>query len=198
VPDNEIVEVSIDKGMKSGQKITIYGKGEQAPGVQPGDLIIVVEEVRDPEERFVRDGKDLHYPHSLTLSEALTGYEFTITHMDGRVLVVRSQPGEIVKPGDVRVIEGEGMPQYKSPFDKGRLFVKLDIAFPTPQQLTPDVLKKIEVLLPPKPRLGALPEEAEDVRALPYDPMDSHENGHSMHDDDDEEQGGNQARCVHQ
>jgi len=198
VPDNEIVEVCIDKGMKSGQKITIYGKGEQAPGVQPGDLIIVVEEVRDPSEQFVRDGKDLHYRHELTLSEALTGYEFTITHMDGRVLVIRSQPGEIVKPGDIRVIENEGMPQYKSPFDKGRLYLKLDILFPTAAQLTPDVLKKIEALLPPKPRLGTLPEEHEDVHAIPFDPMDTHENGHHSTHDDDEEEHGNQARCVHQ
>jgi len=203
VAEKEIVEVSIDKGMKSGQKVTIYGKGEQLPGVQPGDLIVVLEEVREPEERFVRQGQDLIYPHKINLSEALTGYEFLITHLDGRVLVMRSQPDEIVKPGDIRVIENEGMPRYKQPFEKGRLFVKFEIVFPTPAQVG-KVRQELQNLLPPKPKLASIPADHEEVTAHNYDPMEQDQaNGRGRHphhddDDDDEEHGGQQARCVHQ
>jgi DnaJ family protein A protein 2 len=206
--EKEIVEVSIDKGMKSGQKVTIYGKGEQQPGVQPGDLIVILEEVRESDDKFQRQGQDLIYQHKVTLSEALTGYEFIITHLDGRTLVVRSQPQEIVKPGDIRVIDNEGMPRYKQPFEKGRLFIKFEVAFPAFNDIS-KVQKQLGALLPPKPRLPAtLPAEHEDVTLREFDPMD-HESanggrgrgggGHHMQDDDDDdEQGGQQARCVHQ
>lgn len=206
VAEKEIVEVSIDKGMKSGQRVTIYGKGEQQPGVQPGDLIVILEEVREPDDKFTRQGQDLIYPQQITLSEALTGYEFTITHLDGRTLVVRSQAQEIVKPGDIRVIANEGFPRYKQPFEKGNLFIKFEIVFPSFNEIT-KVRKELETLLPPKRKLPAeLPAEAEEVVANEYDPMEQ-EHSHNgrggrsayAHDeDDDDEQGGQQARCVHQ
>ena len=31
-------------GMKDGQKITFSGEGDQEPGLEPGDMIIVLEE----------------------------------------------------------------------------------------------------------------------------------------------------------
>lgn len=34
----------IDKGMQDGQKITFSGEGDQDPGVEPGDMIIVLDE----------------------------------------------------------------------------------------------------------------------------------------------------------
>jgi len=38
------LEVNVDKGMVDGQKITFSGEGDQEPGLEPGDIIIVLDE----------------------------------------------------------------------------------------------------------------------------------------------------------
>lgn len=44
VKEVKILEVHVDKGMKHGQKITFGGEGDQAPGVEPGDIVLVLQE----------------------------------------------------------------------------------------------------------------------------------------------------------
>ena len=48
---------------------------------------------------FKRKGGDLFYEHKLTLSEALCGFQYVLTHLDGRQLLIKTNPGEVVKPG---------------------------------------------------------------------------------------------------
>ena len=36
--------MSVDKGMEDGQKVTFSGEGDQEPGLEPGDIIIVLDE----------------------------------------------------------------------------------------------------------------------------------------------------------
>ena len=42
--ERKILEVSVDKGMEDGQKVTFSGEGDQEPGLEPGDIIIVLDE----------------------------------------------------------------------------------------------------------------------------------------------------------
>jgi len=51
-------------------------------------------------------------------------------------------------PGDVKIIQGEGMPTYKNPFEKGNLFITFAIDFPPPNWLNKDqlaALKKVRL-----------------------------------------------------
>lgn len=48
VRERKILEVHIDKGMLDNQKITFSGEGDQEPGLEPGDIIIVLEEKEHP------------------------------------------------------------------------------------------------------------------------------------------------------
>ncbi len=43
VKEVKILEVHVDKGMKHGQKITFGGEADQAPGVEPGDIVLVLQ-----------------------------------------------------------------------------------------------------------------------------------------------------------
>lgn len=82
-------------------------------------------------ESFERSGNDLLTNVKITLSEALLGFSrILITHLDGRGIKVTSPPGKIIKPGDAIVVRGEGMPIYKTPDEKGNLYVILDIDMP--------------------------------------------------------------------
>lgn len=44
---------------------------------------------------FRRKGADLVIEKSLTLTESLCGFDFSITHMDKRTLRVKSNPGQV-------------------------------------------------------------------------------------------------------
>ena len=77
-------------------------------------------------------GADLVFEKTLTLAEARCGFEFMLTHLDGRELLVTSDEGEIVKPGSFKVIDDEdGMPKLRCA-DKGRLIVHFDVELPEP------------------------------------------------------------------
>lgn len=105
-------------------------------------------------QEFRRDGSDLHISHRIGLVEALCGFQFMLTHLDGRHLVIKNPPGKVIEPGEsnfkemwvdfsvkcgddavvlsgsIRVVRGEGMPQYRNPFEKGDLFIKFEVQFP--------------------------------------------------------------------
>jgi DnaJ-class molecular chaperone len=109
-----------------------------------GDVILVLQQ--NEHEMFVREGNDLLMEHDIFLVEALCGFEVGIEHLDGRVLRIKTQPGEITKPGnecnafiveyvnhfvgDVKYIPDEGMPYPKNPMQKGKLLIKFNIIFP--------------------------------------------------------------------
>jgi len=146
VAENKILEVFIDKGMQHNQKITFVGEADQAPDIIPGDIVLVLQQ--KPHEVFKRDRDDLICEKTIKLAESLCGFQFVLTHLDGRKILVRSNPGEVTKPGDVKCIEKEGMPHYKSPFEKGRLLIKFNIEFPESGVLNPDHFKLLRNLLP--------------------------------------------------
>jgi len=196
VEKKELIEVNIDKGMKDGEKIIFYEMGEQSPGSLPGDLIVIINEEKG--SGFVRRGNDLIYEKELSLSEALTGYEFLITHLDGRVLIVRSGPSEIIKPADFRSIEGEGMPVHKAPYEKGKLLIKFDVKFPRPEEISLQNRKSLEKLLPPKPKLPKnLPADSEEVSTREFQAMDFEHTDHQDDDDESSHRGGS-TQCVQQ
>ena len=38
---------------------------------------------------------------------------------------IPKQLGEVIKTGDLKMVRGEGMPQYRNPFEKGRLIIQV-------------------------------------------------------------------------
>jgi DnaJ homolog subfamily A member 2 len=80
---------------------------------------------------FQRSGNDLLTTINITLSEALFGFSrILLIHLDGRGIHVNSPSGKIIRPGDSIVIRGEGMPVYKSPDQKGDLYVVFKVNMP--------------------------------------------------------------------
>lgn len=54
--------------------------------------------------------------------------------------------GNVIKHGEVKCVLGEGMPQYKNPFEKGRLIIQFLVNFPT--TLPREVIPALEECLP--------------------------------------------------
>lgn len=205
--ETQILEVEILKGMKNGEKIYFHGEADEFPGVLPGDIVIILQEKNEKHPEFSRKDSDLIYKKTITLAEALTGFKFALTHLDGRVLVVSSQEGDVLKPGEYKVISEEGMPIYKKPLEKGRLILVFDIKFPTTDQLSGDAIQKLREILPRIPELEIpTPSEGQGVKdVVAFDYVESRDGkkngkGNDAYNSDEEEeqgQGAQGGRCTH-
>jgi DnaJ family protein A protein 2 len=127
LPEKKFLDVHIDKGMQGGQTIVFAGESDQSPTAETGDVTIVIEE--RAHDRFKRQGNDLITEFEVDLLAALAGGQFGIRHLDDRALVVKLEPGEVVKHGDLKVIHGQGMPSRRH-HEPGDMYVRIHVKFP--------------------------------------------------------------------
>ncbi|XP_064091528.1 dnaJ homolog subfamily A member 1-like [Macrobrachium nipponense] len=183
VKDRKILEVHVDKGMEDGQKIVFSGEGDQEPGLDPGDIIIVLDEKEH--ETFRRVNSDLTMQMHITLVEALCGFQKPIKTLDDRTIVISAIPGEVIKNSDVKCVMGEGMPTYKNPFEKGRLLIQFMVDFPA--HINSERIAKLEKILPVRPEI-IIPDDSEECNLVEIERSQrNRRHNHSMYDDDDDE-----------
>lgn len=96
--EREILDVHIQKGAPNDHKIVFHEKADEHPEANTGDVVFVLKEQEHKE--FKRRGADLFIERRISLVEALCGFEIEVTHLDGRKLLVKSGPGDIVSPLD--------------------------------------------------------------------------------------------------
>ncbi|XP_026168227.1 dnaJ homolog subfamily A member 4 [Mastacembelus armatus] len=144
----KILEVHVDKGMKDGQKITFHGEGDQEPGLEPGDVIIVLDQKEHPV--FQRQDDNLVIKLDIKLVEALCGFKKTIETLDKRMLVITTEPGEVIKHNDVKCVQNEGMPLFRDPYERGQLIIQFKVEFPEKHWLPEHLMFQLERLLPPR------------------------------------------------
>ena len=97
VVERKVLHVNVDRGVKSGEKITYTGEGDEAPGIQAGDVVFEIEQ--KPHPRFTRRGDDLLYQSEIELVTALSGGTIFIEHLDERWLSIDILPGEAIAQG---------------------------------------------------------------------------------------------------
>ncbi|KAK6121627.1 hypothetical protein DH2020_044635 [Rehmannia glutinosa] len=152
--EKKVLEVNVEKGMRHNQKIVFSGEADEAPDTITGDIVFVLQEKEHL--KFKRKSDDLHAEYNLSLREALCGFQFVLTHLDGRRLRIRSNPGEVFKPGDVKkisvcwVVIFLGMPHYQRPFMKGQLIIHFNVDFPESGFLSPEKSRILATVLPVK------------------------------------------------
>ena len=187
VTETKTIEVQVDKGVPNHHKYSFHGEADEAPGVLPGDLVVIVEEAEH--ELFKRKKADLILTKKISLKEALTGYVFTIPFLDGTEKLIKSMPGEIIKPGDVKTVRELGMPLMRTPFKFGNLFIYFEVEFPAPGSLNEAGLNQLRNILPGEAMdidTGAFNETHETI---PFEKSQVTENATSIHSDykEDEE-----------
>ncbi|XP_063335700.1 dnaJ homolog subfamily A member 1 [Pelmatolapia mariae] len=189
----KILEVHIDKGMKDGQKITFHGEGDQEPGLEPGDVIIVLDQKDHPV--FQREHNNLIMRMNIKLVEALCGFRKTIQTLDNRTLVISSQPGEVIKHNDVKCVMNEGMPLYKEPYERGQLIIQFQVEFPEKNWLPEHLMFQLERLLPPREDV-MVTDDMEEVELSEADlqSQQKHYSGEAYEEDDDNPRGGIQCQ----
>ncbi|KAI0244267.1 DnaJ-like protein xdj1 [Massospora cicadina] len=168
---HKILSLVIDKGMVDKQKIVFAGEADQEPGLEPGDLVI--ELVQNPHPVFERKGSDLLVKASISLKEALCGtHRSLVTHLDGRGISVKIAPGQLSGLGQMIRLRGEGMPQFKRPFDRGDLYIVLQVILPTTKELSAMNLETLKRMLPDLPAAHPPPDLVEQIDAERASPED--------------------------
>merc|ERR1719248_545642 len=86
----ETLDVHVPKGATDGHKISFSEKADEIPDGEAGDVVFVLQE--QPHAEFKRKGDDLYIERSISLTEALCGFAMELTHLDGRTLLIKSEP----------------------------------------------------------------------------------------------------------
>ncbi|KAK0892529.1 Type I HSP40 co-chaperone [Friedmanniomyces endolithicus] len=209
--ERKVLHVHVDRGVQTGTKLNFAGEGDQMPGVAPGDVQFEIEQ--KPDTRFQRKGDDLFYHAEIDLLTALAGGAIYVEHLDERWLTVEIMPGEMISPGEVKVIRGQGMPSYRH-HDFGNLYIQFEVKFPEringpndaegyPTAMTQQQIKALESVLPPRQPQNIPPADAmtEDYSLEKVDPMQEGGRARGALGEDDEEgmgAGGERVQCASQ
>lgn len=205
IQDKKVLEVHVEKGMQHGQKIVFQGEADEAPDTQAGDIVFVLH--LKEHAKFRRKADDLFVDHTLTLTEALCGFQFPLTHLDGRQLLIKSNPGGIIKPGQFKAINHEGMPQYQRPFMKGNLYIQFQVDFPESGSLSLDQCKVLEAVLPGRLASQMTDMELEECEETTLHDVNMDEEmrrkqhqqqSEAYEEDDEDDVGGQRVECSQQ
>jgi len=123
---SENVTIKIPKGMISGKKLRLAGKGQQSPyGGPPGDLYIQSKVLADPV--YSVKGYNLYINREIKLSEALLGTSISVPTVEGKKLSLKIPAG--TKHKTKMRLSGYGLPNMRGQ-GKGDLFVIIRIYLP--------------------------------------------------------------------
>jgi len=123
---SENISVKVPKGMVTGKKLRLTGKGEASPyGGPAGDLYIKSVIVDDPV--FSVENHDLYMNREIPLTQALLGTQISIPTIDGKEMTLKIPPGTRHKT-KMR-LSGLGLPHMKGS-GKGDLYVNVHVSMP--------------------------------------------------------------------
>ena len=119
VVTNKVITVNIPKGVDTGNRLRITGKGE--PGInggENGDLYL--EFVVEKHEFYNRDGDDIYLKVPINITEAVLGTKKEIPTLFGNVKLTIP---EGTNTGDKQRIKGKGI-------NKGDMYIIMDVRVP--------------------------------------------------------------------
>ena len=120
------IEVKIPRGMVTGKKLRLAGKGRPgAFGGPPGDLYIQAKVLDD--SVFSVDGHDLYVDREIKLTEALLGAQIQIPTVDGKNLNLKIPPG--TQHHTKMRMKGYGLPEMKKG-QRGNLYARIVVKTP--------------------------------------------------------------------
>ncbi len=124
--DGERIEVKIPRGVKTGSRVRVAGKGEPGRhGGKPGDLYLKINVL--PHPKFQRDGDDLRLKLPVDLYTLILGGEVQVPTLD-RPLILNIPPE--TDNGKIFRLRGKGMPNLKKPDKHGDLYVEVSAKLP--------------------------------------------------------------------
>jgi molecular chaperone DnaJ len=125
IKGEEIIEIKIPPGVGEGVQLSVSGKGNAARrGGINGDLLVVIEEVEDP--NFTRDGNDLIHNLFISIPDAILGTKVEVPTVSGKAKIKIEQG---TQSGKILRLRGKGIPDLNG-YATGDLLVRVNIFIP--------------------------------------------------------------------
>jgi curved DNA-binding protein len=135
LPTGEKIRIDIPKGVESGFKIRLRGRGQEGPGGRRGDLYVTFDV--ESSARFRRDGHDLYVEVPISIFDAALGTRRSVTNAYGERIRITIPAGS--QPGDRLRLKGQGV---RTDDAAGDLYAELKVT--VPKNLTPEQKRVLE------------------------------------------------------
>lgn len=140
-------DVYVTPGLERNSEVVLSGEADKRPGIIPGDLVIHFKEDLTKSWGFRRVKQNLYRTEVLTLKEAENGgWERIIPFFgqesyDEHRIVLKRGAGQIVRDGEVEVLEGRGMPIVLDHDDLfGNMYIEYKVLIPDGKVMEHDEL----------------------------------------------------------
>ncbi len=139
VAKEEVINIKIPPGVSDGMQLSMSGKGNMiAGGGNPGDLLIIIEEISHP--ILKRDGNNIVFELYVNFIDAVLGSSIEVPTIDGKVKV-KLDPG--TQSGKILRLRGKGIADIDG-YGKGDQLIYINVW--TPEHLTSEEKKILEGL----------------------------------------------------
>jgi DnaJ family protein B protein 4 len=138
--EEKMLMVDLQPWWKTGTKITFEGEGDKEAGKLAQDIQFVVRVV--PHVVFQREKEHLVCEKTISLRDALSGYQLSVRGLEGEELT--KQFDEVIEPGREYRFPGSGM--HTKDGRRGDVIVRFKVKFPS--RLTGEVKTQIRRFLP--------------------------------------------------
>jgi len=118
-------EVTIPKGVRTGSKVRVSGKGGAGAGGASGDLYLKIKVL--PHLHFKREKNNLRIDVDIDLFTAVLGGEISVPTM-GKPVILTVKPG--TQNGSTFRLRGKGMPSLGKKEGPGDILVTLNVRLP--------------------------------------------------------------------
>ena len=141
IHETEQIYVNIPPGIDKDEMIIMRDCGNTVSADLKGDIKFIVKV--NGSDLFERHGMDLLHKRNISLKEALTGFSFEITHVNGKVLCLNNLKNRtIISPNYRKTIPNLGMVRDGN---VGNLIIEFTVVFP--ETLTEEQTTKLAEIL---------------------------------------------------
>ena len=140
ITEKELLYINIPKGVDNNEIIIIKNKGNVINDNNIGDVKIIIN--IENNSIYKRDGLNLFYNHSISLKDALCGFNFTINTLSGEKLNFENPSNNIITPNKTIKIKNKGIIRDNH---IGDLIIQFNLVFPN--NLSDDKIKLLKDIL---------------------------------------------------
>jgi DnaJ-class molecular chaperone len=123
--EKETVYVDVKQGIDNNEVIVIQDKGHEDEIGRKGQIRVRVQ--IKPHGQIKRRGMDLILEKTISLADALCGFEFKFQHLNGKKFTINNKDSTVIQPNFTKRIQGLGM---KRGNNQGSLYIVFGIKFP--------------------------------------------------------------------
>ena len=138
--EKETLYITIPKGIDDNEMIVIENKGNSISEDCKGDVKVFIKIINNTE--FERNGLDLITKKTISLKEALCGFQFELKYINGKSYTLFNKSSNIITPDYRKVVPNMGLTRDSH---VGNLIIHFQIDFP--KSLTEETINKLKDIL---------------------------------------------------